>query len=142
MAYAKLTRAPIRADELNKRVRTSECGGYVTFVGDVRNNASGKTVVALAYEAYEPLAERELLRLACEAEDGYRAICAVEHRLGPIPIGESAVVIVVGAAHRAEAFDACRWLIDTIKATVPIWKHETYEDGSVWIEGDQSFNAD
>jgi molybdopterin synthase catalytic subunit len=142
MAYARLLKEPIDVAVLQARVHTNECGGYVTFVGDVRNNASGKTVLSLSYEAYEPLAQRELLRLACEAEDGFNTICAVEHRLGPIPIGETAVAIVVGSAHRAQAFEACRWLIDTIKATVPIWKLETYEDASVWIEGDQSIKTD
>jgi molybdopterin synthase catalytic subunit len=138
VAYAALKRSPIDVSELAARVKSGECGGYVTFVGDVRNHATGKTVVALSYDAYEPLALRELERLAKEAEEGYSAICAVEHRLGPIPIGETAVAIVVGCAHRSEAFEACKWLIDTVKATVPIWKHETYEDGSVWIEGGQS----
>jgi molybdopterin synthase catalytic subunit len=138
MAFARLTTDPIDLTELSARVKSTECGGYVTFVGDVRNNSSGKKVVALKYDAYEPLALSELLRLAKEAEEGYSAICAVEHRLGTIPIGETAVAVAVGCSHRSEAFEACRWLIDTLKATVPIWKHETYEDGSVWIEGSQS----
>jgi molybdopterin synthase catalytic subunit len=138
MAYARLKKEPINVAELLARVKSNECGGIVTFAGDVRNNASGKRVIALTYEAYEPLAERELLRLATEAEDGYAAICAVEHRLGPIPIGETSVAIAVASAHRSEAFEACRWLIDTLKATVPIWKRETYEDGTVWIEGAES----
>jgi molybdopterin synthase catalytic subunit len=142
MAYVKIVRTPIVTSELQARVRTTECGAYVTFVGDVRDNAAGKRVVSLSYDAYEPLATSELTRLASEAEDGFRAICAVEHRIGPIPIGETAVVVVAGAAHRAQAFEACRWLIDALKATVPIWKNETYEDGSVWIEGDQSINCD
>jgi molybdopterin synthase catalytic subunit len=141
MAFARLTRSPIDAEELLSRIKGNEYGGYVTFVGDVRNNASGKPVVALSYEAYEVLAERELSRLVTEAEEKFHAVCAVEHRLGPIPIGESAVVVVAGAAHRAQAFDACRWLIDTLKETVPIWKHETYVDGSVWIEGNQTINS-
>jgi molybdopterin synthase catalytic subunit len=138
MPTVRLTRKQINLSDLMASVRTNECGGYVTFVGDVRDHAGGKKVIALSYEAYEPLAEKELIRLATEAEDRYRAACAVEHRLGPIPIGESAVAIVAASAHRAQAFEACRWLIDTLKATVPIWKHETYDDGSVWIEGDQS----
>jgi len=138
MAFARLTREPIGVDELLARVRSNYHGGYVTFSGDVRDHASGKTVTALSYEAYESLAERELFRLAQEAEVKFSVSCAVEHRLGPIPIGETAVAIAVGAAHRAEAFDACRWLIDIIKETVPIWKLETYTDGTVWIEGDQS----
>ena len=142
MAFARLTRSPIDLAALQARVKTNECGGYVTFAGDVRNNVSGKPVIALSYEAYETLAVKELLRLTREAEDGFGAICAVEHRLGPIPIGETAVAIVTASAHRAQAFEACRWLIDTIKVTVPIWKHETYEDGTYWIEGDQTIKSE
>ncbi len=142
MPFVRLTREPLVLADLVARVRTKECGGYVTFSGDVRDHASGKRVLALSYEAYEPLAEKELRRLASDAELGFSAICAVEHRLGPIPIGETAVAIAVGCAHRSEAFEACRWLIDTLKATVPIWKRETYEDGTVWIEGDQSIKTD
>lgn len=113
-------------------------GGYVIFSGNVRDSARGKKVVALSYDCYRPLAEAQMLWIAGEAERRWGARCAIAHRVGAVPMGECSVAIVVGAPHRTEAFEACRWAIDTLKESVPIWKKETYEDGEVWIEGDSA----
>jgi len=112
-------------------------GAVVVFDGVVRDNTRGRRTLFLDYEAYEEMALREMRRLAEEA----RASFAVDgvglvHRLGRLGIGESSVVIVVSSAHRAAAFEACRWLIDTLKRTVPIWKKETFADGAVWADGE------
>jgi len=111
------------------------CGGLCVFEGRVRTHNEGKAVLSLAYECYEPMALRQLARLREEAVrrwDLGRAVLA--HRLGAIPIGEAAVWIGVAAAHRAEAFEACRFLIDEVKLKVPIWKREVYHSGAVaWV---------
>ena len=133
MAFAQLGYEPLRPDLLQEQIASSAFGAYAVFTGNVRNNANGKKVVSLAYDAYEPLARKELLRIAQEAEARWPGSCAVAHRLGSIPMGESSVVVVFASAHRDEAFAACRWAIDTLKESAPIWKHEVYEEGSAWI---------
>ena len=95
----------------------------------------------LEYEAYAPLAEKQLARLIAEAETRWQVKCAVQHRLGRLEIGESSVGIAVAAAHRAEAFDACRWLLDTLKETVPIWKREFFAGGDHWVEGPRTVST-
>jgi molybdopterin synthase catalytic subunit len=109
----------------------------VIFDGVARNHTRGRKTLYLDYEAYEPMALQELHRLAGEAlgKFGIRNLALV-HRLGRIEIGESSVLIAVYSAHRAAAFDACRWLIDTLKKRVPIWKKEYFEDGAVWADGE------
>ncbi len=140
--YAVLIEEPVDIAELEKKVQAVAYGGYVTFSGNVRDNARGKKVLALSYDAYRPLAEKQMREIAEEVERRWECACAIAHRVGPIPMGECSVAIAVGAPHRAEAFEACRWAIDTLKETVPIWKRETYEDGEVWIEGDQAVSAE
>ena len=109
-------------------------GGIVTFSGTVRDNARGKGVVALDYEAYEPVAEKMLARVGEEARQQWSVErIAIVHRTGRLEVGETSVVIAVSAAHRAEAFAACQYAIDRIKEIVPIWKKEFYEDGSHWV---------
>ncbi len=130
-----LTDATIDLAELSRTVEASGYGAVVTFSGNVRDNARGREVLYLEYEAYAPLAEKQLARLVAEAETRWQVKCAVQHRLGHLEIGESSVGIAVAAAHRAEAFDACRWLLDTLKETVPIWKHEFFRGGDHWVEG-------
>lgn len=117
-------------------VATAEAGAVVTFDGVVRNNARGKNVTHLFYEAYPELAYRELEKIRNEAMQRWpiRSISIV-HRVGHLEIGESSVLIAVSAAHRHDAFEACRYAIDTLKTMVPIWKKEFYEDGEVWVEG-------
>lgn len=109
-------------------------GGIVTFSGTVRNNARGKQVVALDYEAYEPVAEKLLARIGDEAREQWSIErIAIVHRTGRLEVGEISVVIAASATHRAEAFAACQYAIDRIKEIVPIWKKEFYEDGSHWV---------
>ena len=130
-----LTDAVIDLTALSRAVESSGYGAVVTFSGNVRDNARGRDVLYLEYEAYAPLAEKQLARLIAEAEARWQVKCAVQHRLGRLEIGESSVGIAVAAAHRAEAFDACRWLLDTLKETVPIWKREFFRGGDHWVEG-------
>lgn len=138
VSFVLLTDEPVDIGRLEKEVASDAFGGYVTFSGNIRDHARGKKVVALSYDCYRPLAEKEMARIAGEVESRWNGRCAIAHRIGPIPMGECSVAIVVGTAHRAEAFAACRWAIDTLKESVPIWKKETYEDGEVWIEGDRA----
>jgi MoaE-MoaD fusion protein len=114
-----------------------EDGALVIFDGMVRNNSRGRRTLYLVYEAYEEMALEQMrsLRDKALADFPIRDV-AIVHRLGKIEIGESSVLIAVASAHRAAAFDACRWLIDTLKKTVPIWKKEHFEDGAVWADGD------
>lgn len=141
MATVILVDESLDAAGLTRAVERDEFGAVATFAGNVRNHARGKRVAAIEYTAYRPLALSEMERIAAEAEQRWGGVAAIGHRLGPIPIGEATVFIAYGYPHRAEAFDACRWIIDTLKETVPIWKRETYDDGEVWIEGDQAIPA-
>jgi MoaE-MoaD fusion protein len=132
-----LTRAVIDAEELVAAAKHGEDGAVVVFDGIVRNNSRGRRTLHLDYEAYEEMATKQMNELAREAlgRSGVRQVTIV-HRLGRLEIGETSVLIVVASAHRAQAFDACRWLIDTLKKTVPIWKKETFVDGAVWADGE------
>ena len=131
----RLTPEPIDADALTKRVARPGNGGICTFQGIVRDNMDGRPVVKLEYEAFEPMALQELDRIVRQVEERWGLTdVEIEHRVGELQIGEASVVIAVGAPHRAEAFEACRYIIDTLKTTVPIWKKEWYRDGAVWIE--------
>ena len=132
-----LTREPIDADRLVSAVKRGSDGAVVVFDGIVRDNTRGRQTLYLDYEAYEEMASRQIAELANEASVrfGVRAVTLV-HRLGRLLIGETSVLIVVASAHRGAAFEANRWLIDTLKKTVPIWKKETFVDGAVWAEGE------
>ncbi len=136
-----LTDTVIDLAELSRAVEASGYGAVVTFSGNVRDNARGRDVLYLEYEAYAPLAETQLERLVAEAETRWAVKCMVQHRLGRLEIGEISVGIAVAAAHRAEAFDACRWLLDTLKETVPIWKREFFQGGDHWVEGPRTVSA-
>lgn len=114
-----------------------EDGAIVIFDGVVRNHSRDRRTLYLDYEAYEPMALRKLEELATEARERFPIRnLGIVHRLGRIEIGESSVLIAVYSAHRAAAFDACRWVIDTLKRTVPIWKKEYFEDGAIWADGE------
>jgi len=132
-----LSREIIPSAELIAAIRQGSDGAVVTFEGIVRDNTRGRKTLFLDYEAYEVMASKQLASLASEAiaRFGVRGVTII-HRLGRLQIGETSVLIVVASAHRAAAFDACRWLIDTLKKTVPIWKKETFADGSVWADGE------
>jgi molybdopterin synthase catalytic subunit len=112
-------------------------GAVVVFDGIVRDNTRGRRTLHLDYEAYEAMAEKHIAELAAQAVERYgvRGVTLV-HRLGRLEIGETSVLIVVASAHRGPAFEACRWLIDTLKKTVPIWKKEIFVDGAVWADGE------
>ena len=133
-----VTDKPINFQELVDCVTDPEAGAIATFIGTTRNNNQGRKVIALDYEAYREMAEKELARLGEEAKKKWQ-ICrmAVVHRIGPVQITEPSVMIAVSAAHREAAFAACRFAIEEIKKTVPIWKKEVYEGGEIWI-GTQS----
>ena len=114
-----------------------EDGAIVTFDGIVRNHSRNRRTLYLVYEAYEEMALKQLRSLANQALSQFSIRnVAVVHRLGRIEIGESSVLLAVYSAHRAAAFDACRFLIDTLKKTVPIWKKEYFEDGAIWADGE------
>jgi molybdopterin synthase catalytic subunit len=132
-----LTREPIATADLIAAAKRGEDGAAVVFDGIVRNNSHGRRTLYLDYEAYEQMAAKQLKELAIAARTRFdvRHVTLV-HRLGRLEIGETSVLIVVASAHRGQAFEACRWLIDTLKKTVPIWKKETFEDGTVWADGE------
>ena len=112
------------------------CGAVATFIGLVRDHNAGRRVLYLDYECYEPLAVKSFQRIAAEAAERWPGVrLAIDHRVGPLQIGEASVVIAAASAHRAEAFAACRYAIERIKQIAPIWKHEHFEGGDVWIEG-------
>jgi len=115
-------------------VMSPESGGIDVFIGTVRNATKGKTVLRLEFEAYEPMALAELDKIAKHAFEKWPLQkVLIHHRVGILEVGEVPVIIAVAAAHRAAAFEACRYIIDTLKETVPIWKKEIFEDGEIWV---------
>jgi molybdopterin synthase catalytic subunit len=138
----EITDAVIRAAEIVAETRAGADGAVCVFDGIVRDNSRGRKTLHLDYEAYREMALEQMRGLAAEAVTrfGVRDV-AVVHRLGRLVVGETSVLIVVASAHRGAAFDACRWLIDTLKKTVPIWKKEQFVDGAVWADG-EAFPSD
>ncbi|MBB6145369.1 molybdopterin synthase catalytic subunit [Silvibacterium bohemicum] len=132
-----LTRDPIDTQQIVRLLKDGSDGAVTIFDGIVRNNTHGRRTLFLDYQAYEEMALKQMQELATKsiAEFKVRQV-AVVHRLGKLEIGETSVLIAVASAHRGAAFDACRWLIDTLKKTVPIWKKEHFEDGAVWADGE------
>jgi len=127
-------RGRIDVAALERAVADPAAGAIVTFVGTTRQDNAGRVVIRLEYEAYEPMALSEMRKLAREAGDRWKIVrVAIQHRIGFVDIGETSVAIAVSAAHRAEAFEACRFAIDRLKEVVPIWKKEYFEGGEVWI---------
>ncbi|HVW97608.1 MAG TPA: molybdenum cofactor biosynthesis protein MoaE [Mucilaginibacter sp.] len=115
-------------------VMCPESGGIDVFIGTVRNTTKSKKVLRLEFEAYEPMALAEMSRIADRSAEKWPVQkILIHHRTGVLQVGEIPVIIAVSAAHRAAAFDACRYVIDTLKETVPIWKKEFFEDGAVWV---------
>jgi molybdopterin synthase catalytic subunit len=130
----RVTREPIVLQELVRCVTDPSAGAIATFIGTTRNNNEGRKVIALDYEAYPEMAEKELARIGEEAKKKWKIErMAITHRIGPVQIAEPSVIIAVSAAHRDDAFQACRFAIEEIKKTVPIWKKEVFEGGEVWI---------
>jgi molybdopterin synthase catalytic subunit len=131
-----LTRSAIDIAAL--AVPTAADGAACTFVGVVRDHNAGKAVLHLEYEAFEEMALPLMEEIAAEARRRWSITSlAMVHRLGRLEIGEASVAVAVCSPHRAEAFEACRFAIDTLKATVPIWKKEFYADGAVWLDGER-----
>jgi molybdopterin synthase catalytic subunit len=132
----QITRDVLDRDALVAAVSNPGVGGVVIFEGVVRDNARGKQVRYLEYDVYPEMAIQQIRAIVAEAEKRWGVDCvAVAHRIGRIEIGEASVIIVVATPHRAEAFEACRYIIDTLKTTVPIWKKEVATDGEEWVEG-------
>jgi molybdopterin synthase catalytic subunit len=133
----EITRSRIPNAEIAAQVRTDADGAVATFDGCVRNHSHGRTTLYLEYEAYEAMALAKMQEIAAHIHSNYaiRRVAMV-HRLGRLEVGETSVFVAVSAAHRAAAFDACRYAIDTLKKTVPIWKKEFFSDGAVWADGE------
>jgi len=135
--HASIVSQVIETAAILKQIKRSEDGAAAVFEGIVRNHTRGRRTLYLDYEGYEPMALKQMEELAERALADFKIRdVAIVHRLGRLEIGETSVLIVVASAHRAAAFDACRWLIDTLKRTVPIWKKEHFEDGAVWADGE------
>jgi len=135
--HVALTTKAIQPELWIANTRQGEDGALVIFDGIVRNNSNGRQTLYLEYEAFPELAIRQMEALVAHAIEQFSIRDAwIVHRLGRLEIGETSVLIVVASAHRAQAFEACRWLIDSLKTTVPIWKKETFADGSSWAAGE------
>jgi molybdopterin synthase catalytic subunit len=136
-AHARLQREPIDAAPLLARIKEDEDGAVCMFDGIVRNHSRNRRTLYLEYDAYPAMALAGMEALAEEAMAGFpiRDLCIV-HRVGRLEIGETSVLIAVASAHRAAAFDACRWVIDSLKRTVPVWKKEFFEGGAIWADGE------
>ena len=137
--FFELTTEPIDIAAVARRVLLPQCGATVTLDGYAREWTKGRRTLYLIYEAYEPMALTEMKRLGEQAHEKFDiAHIGIVHRTGRLEIGETSVVISVSAPHRGAAFEACEWAIRELKRTVPIWKKEVFEDGEVWVEGEQS----
>lgn len=135
--HVRIIRDPIDTQQVLNGLKRGEDGAALVFEGVVRNETRGRKTLYLDYEAYETMALQQMESLAQEALGKFKIRdVALVHRLGRLDIGETSVLVAVASAHRAAAFEACRWLIDTLKRKVPIWKKEYFEDGAVWADGE------
>lgn len=134
---AELIHERIEVEGLLAQAVRPECGAVALFLGTSRDHHDGRRVTRLAYEAYPAMALAALQGIEQRAVERFQvAICRIVHRLGDVPVTEASVAVVVAAAHRGAAFDACRWAMDELKRSAPIWKHEHYaEGGAEWVEG-------
>jgi len=129
-----LTSEKLDLTTCNAFVQDDACGGIALFVGTVRNHTKGKEVKRLDFSAYEPMAIKEMYKIAEQALEKFSiSKIAIHHAIGNLHIGDIPVIIAVSSAHRGAAFDACQFAIDTLKETVPIWKKEHFEDGEIWV---------
>jgi len=137
MAHPVLSHEPVAIEPLLELDTHPECGGLAMFVGTVRDHHDGRSVLRLVYTAHEPLAEKVIREVEAEARRRFSVpYVRIVHRLGDLAIGDIAIACVVRAPHRAEAFEACRYVVDAVKHGAPIWKEEFYEDGSsAFVEG-------
>lgn len=136
-AHARLQREPIDSAGLLSQIKEGEDGAVCLFDGIVRNHTRGRRTLYLEYESYPAMALAGMEKLAAEALATFPLRdLRIVHRVGRLEIGDTSVLIVVASAHRAAAFDACRWIIDSVKKTVPVWKKEFFEDGAIWADGE------
>ena len=134
MDLIHITDQPLNLKAVVEAVAQPSQGGLNVFIGNVRDQTKGKSVMRLEYEAYEPMAISEMTKIARQVQEKWPlAHIAIHHRVGVLQIGEAAVIIAVSTPHRAQAFAACQFAIDTLKETVPIWKKEFFDDGAVWV---------
>lgn len=137
--YVEVIDVPLDITKYTGLVADPGAGAISTFSGVTRNNFQGKAVVKLEYEAYVPMAVKKLAELAKLVRERWTVTkVAIAHRTGTVLVGEPSVIIAVSSAHRRESLEAVHWLIDELKATVPIWKKEFFEDGSTWKENEES----
>lgn len=141
--FYEITTEPLDVGEIARRVVLPECGATVTLDGYVRQFTRGRETEYLVYESYKSMALKEMKKLVETAHKNFEiANVGIVHRLGRLEIGETSVVISVSAPHRRPAFEACEWLIEELKRTVPIWKKEVYATGEKWIEGDSQVKSE
>ncbi len=137
--FFEVTNESLDVGEIARRVIPVNCGATVTLDGYVRQFTKGRETLYLVYEAYKPMALKEMEKLIVQAKEKFEIEnIGIVHRLGKLEIGETSVVIAVASPHRRAAFEACEWLIKELKRTVPIWKKEIYADGETWTEGENS----
>lgn len=130
----KITEKPIDIQKVIETASSLSAGAVNVFVGTVRNKAHGKNVLWLEYEAYETMAVNEIRKIMDDASGRWPLLgWAISHRIGTLKPGETAVVVAISTPHRKDSFDACEYIMDTIKANVPIWKKEVFEDGEEWV---------
>ncbi len=129
-----ITSNRLKLEDCYNFVQDKTCGGIAVFVGTVRDSTQKKTVIRLDFSSYEPMAEKEMKKIALQAIEKFKiSKIAIHHALGNLEIGDVPVIISVSSPHREAAFKACKYAIDTLKETVPIWKKEHFEDGEVWV---------
>ena len=132
----KVTTEPLSIDEAYAAVRRDDCGAVALFVGTVRDHHDGKKVTRISYSAFKEMAEKEFAKIAADAAAKWKiGEVYIAHRTGRLAIGDASVLIAVSSGHRAEAFEACRHAIETLKKTAPIWKEEFYDGGKAWVSG-------
>jgi molybdopterin synthase catalytic subunit len=132
----KVTADVLSIDEAYAAVKRPDCGAVALFVGTVRDHHDGKPVLSLSYTAFKEMAEKEFAKIAAEIAARWKiGEVYIAHRTGKLAIGDASVVIAVSSGHRAEAFEACRHAIETLKKTAPIWKEEFYDQGKAWVSG-------
>jgi molybdopterin synthase catalytic subunit len=132
----RVTAERLDASAATAAVSAPECGAVATFIGLVRDHNAGRRVRWIDYEAYEPLAMKAFVQIDEEARGRWPSVrLAIHHRIGRLAVGDASVAIAAASAHRADAFGACRYAIERIKQIAPIWKHEHFDGGEVWIEG-------
>ena len=136
-----ITHDELDVQQVVSHVRHPGAGAIATFVGTTRDNTAGRRVLRLDYEAYRPMADNQLQRVADEMRERWDLTgVAIYHRLGSLEIGEASLIVAVSSAHRKEAFEACQYSIDRIKQIVPIWKKEFFEGGEVWVGSQSDFD--